>query len=201
MKSTGAKANTPKRQRRVALIRAKDAARRGGAGARPARLVRSGKLVRVGRGIYADPNHALSEHASLAEVALRHPEAVVCLLSALRFHELTTQSPGEVWIAVGNKARAPRQDYPPLRVVRFSAKALTSGVAVHSIDGVRVRVTTVAKTVADCFKFRNKLGLDVALEALREAVREKRMTMDELRREARVCRMTRVLQPYLESLS
>ena len=184
-----------KRRNTPALVRAKNEPRRG----ELARLAKAGQLVRLSRGVYTDPKAKRSGHAALAEVAIRHPEAVVCLISALRYHEVTTQSPAEVWIAVGNKARAPRQDYPPLRVVRFSPATLASGVEVHEIDGVPVRITSVAKTVADCFKFRNKVGLDVALEALREALRDKRMTMDELWREARVCRMTRVIRPYVEA--
>jgi predicted transcriptional regulator of viral defense system len=126
---------------------------------------------------------------------------VVCLLSALRFHGLTTQAPFEVWLAVGNKAAAPRLAYPPLRIVRFSGAALTEGVEVHEIDGVAVRVTSVAKTVADGFKYRNKIGLDVALEALREAWASKRMTSDELWHFAKVCRVANVMRPYLEGLA
>jgi len=125
---------------------------------------------------------------------------VVCLLSALRFHDLTTQAPFEVWLAIENKALAPRLDYPPLRIVRFSGPALTEGVEEHLVDGVTVRVTGVAKTVADCFKYRNKIGLDVALEALREAWRAKRMTSDDLWYYAKVCRVANVMRPYLDSL-
>jgi predicted transcriptional regulator of viral defense system len=137
----------------------------------------------------------------MAEVARRHPQAVVCLLSALRLHGLTTQSPFELWLAIPNKSRAPKIDYPPLRIVRFSGVGLTDGVEEHRIDGVAVRVTSVARTVADCFKFRNKIGLDVALEALREALAERRVTMDELWRCAVQCRVANVMRPYMESLS
>ncbi len=165
------------------------------------RLVRQGLLQRVGRGLYAIPDRPVSEHGALAEVARKHPQAIVCLLSALRLHELTTQSPFEVWLAIPNKARAPKMDYPPLRVVRFSGDALTEGIEEHIIDGVPVRVTNVARTVADCFKFRNKIGLDVALEALQEAWRAKRVSMDELWRYATLCRVANVMRPYMESLS
>jgi len=134
-------------------------------------------------------------------VARKHPQAIICLLSALRFHDLTTQSPFEVWLAIPNKARAPKMDYPPLRVVRFSGAALTRGIEAHVIDGVPVRVTSVARTVADCFKFRNKIGLDVALEALQEAWRTRRFNMDELWRYATLCRVANVIRPYMESLS
>jgi predicted transcriptional regulator of viral defense system len=169
------------------------------------RLVRQGRLARVGRGLYALPDRSVSAHAALAEVACRHPRAVVCLLSALRFHELTTQAPFEVWLAIPNKARTPRLEYPPLRIVRFSETGLTEGVDEHKIDGVPVRITSLARTVADCFKYRNKIGLDVALEALKEALgrggRGRRTTIDELWRYAQFDRVANVMRPYLESLA
>jgi predicted transcriptional regulator of viral defense system len=164
------------------------------------RAVRQGQLQRLGRGLYGLPSRPTSEHATLAEVARRVPKGVICLLSALRFHNLTTQAPHEVWLAIGNKAAAPRLDYPPLRILRFSVVTLTEGVEEHMVDGVPIRVTGVAKTVADCFKYRNKIGLDVALEALRASWREKRMTSDELWRYAKLCRVANVMRPYLESL-
>lgn len=183
------------------LIRPRDLTERGLPTVALTRLVRQGRLQRVGRGLYALPDRPVSEHNALAEVARKHPHAIVCLLSALRFHDLTTQSPFEVWLAIPNKARAPKMDYPPLRIVRFSGAALTDGVEEYAIDGVPVRVTSVARTVADCFKFRNKIGLDVALEALQEAWRAKRVSMDELWRCATLCRVTNVIRPYMESLS
>ena len=125
---------------------------------------------------------------------------VVCLLSALRYHNLTTQSPAEVWLALSNTARAPKIDVVPLRIVRFSATALAMGIEEHVVEGVPVRVYDPAKTVVDCFKFRNKIGLEVALEALRAGWRERRFTMDQLWRYATICRMTNVMRPYLESL-
>ena len=182
------------------LIRPRDLTERGLPTVALTRLVRQGRLQRVGRGLYALPDRPVSEHNTLAEVARKHPQAIVCLLSALRFHDLTTQSPFEVWLAIPNKARAPKMDYPPLRIVRFSGEALTVGVEDHVIDGVPVRVTSVARTVADCFKFRNKIGLDVALEALQEAWRAKRVSMDELWHYATLCRVTNVMRPYMESL-
>jgi predicted transcriptional regulator of viral defense system len=163
------------------------------------RAVRRGDLERVGRGLYGVPGREVSAHGSLAEVARRVPKGVVCLLSALRFHGLTTQAPFEVWLAIENKSLAPKLDYPPLRIVRFSGAALTDGVEEHVVDGVTVRVTGVAKTVADCFKYRNKIGLDVALEVLREAWHAKRMSSDDIWRYAKVCRVTNVMRPYLES--
>lgn len=183
------------------LIRPRDLIELGLPSVALTRLVRQGLLTRVGRGLYAHPDRMVSEHGTLAEVARKHPQAIVCLLSALRVHELTTQAPFEVWLAIPNKARSPKMDYPPLRIVRFSGAALTDGVEDHQIDGVSVRVTNVARTVADCFKFRNKIGLDVAMEALHEAWRAKRLSMDELWRYATLCRVTNVMRPYMESLS
>jgi predicted transcriptional regulator of viral defense system len=164
------------------------------------RAVRRGQLERVGRGLYGLPGREVSAHGALAEVARRVPKGIVCLLSALRFHGLTTQAPFAVWLAIENKSIAPKLDYPPLRIVRFSGAALTEGVEEHAVDRVTVRVTSVAKTVADCFKYRNKIGLDVALEALREAWHEKRVTSDDIWRYAKVCRVANVMRPYLESL-
>lgn len=165
------------------------------------RMVRQGLLQRVGRGLYALPDRAVSENFGLAEIATKYPQSIVCLLSALRFHELTTQSPFEVWLAIPNKAYTPKMAYPPLRVVRLSGASLVEGVEERVVDGVSVRVTNVARTVADCFKFRNKIGLDVAMEALQEAWRGKRVTMDELWRYAKLCRVANVMRPYMESLT
>jgi predicted transcriptional regulator of viral defense system len=183
------------------LIRPRDLVEHGLPSVALTRLVRQGLLNRVGRGLYALPERSSSEHGSLAEIAHKYPQAIVCLLSALRIHELTTQSPFEVWLAIPNKSRAPKIDYPPLRIVRFTGASLTDGIENHKIDGVTVRVTNVARTVTDCFKFRNKIGLDVAMEALQEAWREKRVTMDELWHYAGICRVTNVMRPYMEGLS
>ena len=164
------------------------------------RLVDAGKLHRIGRGLYALPDSDVSEHHSLTEACKRVPKGVVCLLSALRFHELTTESPFEVWLAIGGKAWRPRVDYPPLRIVHFSASTLEAGVVQHRIEGVAVQVFSPAKTVADCFKYRNKIGLDIAIHALQECWRRRRCTMDELWRYAELCRVQNVMRPYLESL-
>ena len=165
------------------------------------RRVAAGSLVRLARGLYALPGYQSGEHGSLAEVAKRSPRVVFCLLTALRVHELTTQSPHEVWIAIGNKDHPPRMSYPRLRTVRFAAESLEAGVETREVDGTTIRITSVAKTVADCFKFRSKVGLDVALEALREVRRGKRATMDDLWRFAQVDRVENVMRPYLEVLS
>lgn len=173
----------------------------GVSGVQISRMVASGTLVRMGRGVFVLPGYLPSEHGLVALVAARAPHAIVCLLTALRFHGLTSQAPFEVWLAVGNAGHPPRISYPPIRVVRFSGIALTEGIAEVTVEGHPVRMTTVARTVADCFKFRNKIGFDVALEALREAWRERRVTMDELWRAAQTCRVTNVMRPYLESLT
>lgn len=165
------------------------------------RRVAAGELVRLARGLYALPGYQGGEHGALVEVAKRAPKVVFCLLTALRVHDLTTQSPHEVWIAIGNKDHPPRVAYPKLRTVRFAPAALAAGVETRRADGTPIRVTSVAKTVADCFKFRSKVGLDVALEALREARRGKRATMDDLWRFAQVDRVVNVMRPYLEALS
>lgn len=165
------------------------------------RLCADGRLQRIGRGLYVLPDAEATEYRTLAEAAKRVPNGVISLLSALRFHELTTQAPFEVWIAIGEKAWRPRIEYPRLRVIRFSKSALSAGVREQKIEGVPVRVFEPAKTVADCFKYRNKIGLDVAIEALRECRRERRCTMDDLWHFAEVCRVRNVMRPYLESLA
>jgi predicted transcriptional regulator of viral defense system len=165
------------------------------------RLVASGKLERRARGLYALPGTTYSEHETLAAASTRVPGGVICLLSALRFHSLTTQNPSEVWIAIDQKARAPNEPQLPLRVVRFSGDARTEGVEHHVIDGIRVPVYGVAKTVADCFKYRRKIGVDIAIEALRDCWRERKSSVDELWKYAAICRVTNVMRPYLEAIT
>jgi len=165
------------------------------------RMVADGVLANPERGLYVLADAEPSQHQSLIEANIRVPHGVACLLSALQFHGLTTQAPFEVWMAIGESARRPTVTNPPLRIVRFSGAALTMGVEEHIVDGVKIRVYSPAKTVADCFKYRNKIGLDVSLEALRDCWRQKRATMDDLHRAAVVCRVARVIQPYLESLT
>jgi len=164
-------------------------------------LVREGLVERRGRGVYALAGQAPTPEHALAHVAKRVPGAVFCLLTALRFHDLTTQSPSEIWIALDEKARRPRLDYPRLRVARFSGPALAEGVETHRLEGVEVRIYSAAKTVADCFKYRNKIGVDVAVEALRDFTRRHRGGATDLARYARICRVTRVMQPYLDSVA
>ena len=168
--------------------------------ARVRKLAREGQLVQMGRGVYRVADAPLESHEDLALVALRKPEAVVCLLSALRFHELTTESPGSVWIAVENHSRPPRIETLQLRVHYFSGPALREGVEVHQIAGVPVKIYGVAKTVADCFKFRNQIGTKTAVEALREAWQKQKVTTEDLYRYARVCRVLNIMRPYLEGM-
>jgi len=163
------------------------------------RLVESGRVERVGRGLYRAKEAEITEYHTLLEAALLVPKGVVCLLSALRFHDLTTQAPFEIWMAIGNKSWRPTTGDVPLRIHYFSGKALTEGVERHEIEGVPVSIYSAAKTVADCFKFRNKIGVDVALEALRDYLR-KRLPEKDLWRYAEVCRVRNVMYPYLEAL-
>jgi len=164
------------------------------------RLHRQGRLNRTARGIYSLPDAPVTERHSYAEVAKRVPEAVLCLLSALAFHEITTQNPASVWIALGKGARTPAIASPSLRVVRLTEPSLSEGIEIHSVEGVTVRVYSTAKTVADCFKFRNKIGLDVAIEALKDCLHQKKATVNEIYRYAKICRVSNVIRPYMEAL-
>ena len=186
---------------RQPLLRARDLTAQSLPTAMLSRLVAAGKLERVARGIYSLPGQALSEHRSLAEVSLRMPRGVVCLLSALRVHGIGTQAPFEVWLAIPPHTPTPRLDQPAMRVVRMSGTALTEGIEHIEIDGVQVPVFNAAKTVADCFKFRHKIGLDVALEALRDGWAQRKLTMDALWHYAAVNRVSNVMRPYLESIA
>ena len=164
------------------------------------RLHRQGRLNRTARGIYSLPDAPVTERHSYAEVAKRVPEAVLCLLSALAFHEITTQNPASVWIALGKGARTPAIASPSLRVVRLTEPSLSEGIEIHSVEGVTVRVYSTAKTVADCFKFRNKIGLDVAIEALKDCLHQKKATVNEIYLYAKICRVSNVIRPYMEAL-
>lgn len=165
------------------------------------RLVAGGELERVARGLYRRPEQTITEHHGLAIAAAAVPRGVVCLLSALQYHGIGTQLPSEIWMAIDRRARRPVLRYPPLRIVRYTGAALTKGVEGHAIEGRQVQVYNVAKTLADCFKYRYKIGIDVALEALRAAWRARRFTMEELDRYAAICRVQRVMRPYLEALT
>ncbi len=164
------------------------------------RLYDSGKLRRAGRGLYILADAEGTEHQTLTEACKRVPHGVVCLLSALRYHDLTTQAPFEVWMAIEEKARHPKVDHPVIRFVRFSGPAFTEGVVEYRIGGAPIKVYNPAKTVADCFKYRNKIGLDVALEALRDCYRSRKCTVDELLKYGEICRVANVMKPYLEAI-
>jgi predicted transcriptional regulator of viral defense system len=164
------------------------------------RLREVGRLMQVSRGTYALTASDAGEHQTLVEACRAIPNGVICLLSALRFHEITTQAPFEIWMAVHAHARKPVADEVSIRIFWMSGAAFSTGIEEHVVAGTKVRVFNIAKTVADCFKFRNKIGLDVALEALRECWRERRCTMDDLWHYARICRVANVMRPYLESL-
>ncbi|MBI4565022.1 MAG: AbiEi antitoxin N-terminal domain-containing protein [Planctomycetes bacterium] len=187
--------------KRAGVLRARDLAAHGIPRVYLKRLQEKGVLERVGRGLYTLAGAPVTEHHTLAEAAKRVPHGVVCLLSALFFHELTTQAPFEVWLAINPSARKPSLDYPPLRIVRMTRAAREAGIEERTIEGVSVRITNAAKTVVDCFKFRNKLGLDVALEALRDYRRDHRRNLDDLWRFAKICRVANVMRPYLEAMA
>ena len=159
-----------------------------------------GELVRVGRGMYSLPDADVTAHHGLAQAGKIVPRGVICLISALRFHEIGTQAPHEVWIAIDRRAARPRTTHLRMRIMRFSGQALIEGIDEHIIEGVRVKIYNPAKTVADCFKYRNKIGLDVALEALREAINLRKCTIDELWSYAMVCRVAEVMRPYMEAI-
>lgn len=164
------------------------------------RLNESGLLEKVGRGLYRLPSQPRSEHEELAAIATQVPQAVFCLLTALQFHELTTQLPRHVWIAMPRGSHAPRIGHPPIKMVQMTGDVYTEGIETVERDGVGLRVYGVAKTVADCFKHRHKIGLDVALEALKEARAQRKARADDLWRHAKVCRVANVMRPYLEAI-
>lgn len=164
------------------------------------RLTAAGLLDKVGRGLYRLPSHTGSEHEGLATVATKVPQAVFCLLTALQFHELTTQLPRQVWIAMPRGSHVPRIAYPPIKMVQMTDGVYSEGIETVGRDGVKLRVYGVAKTVADCFKHRNKIGLDVALEALKDARAKRRATADDLWRYAKICRVANIMRPYLEAV-
>lgn len=164
------------------------------------RLSDRGVFEHAARGVYLSPEAARSPHRDLLVVAARVPDAVFCLSTALAFHGLTTEMTHEVWIALGLKARTPALDSPPLQIVRLSPQPLCSGIESHLEHDVELRVYSPAKTVADCFKFRSRVGIDTAAAALREGWRRKKFTIDELWHFARICRVETVMRPYMEAL-
>ena len=187
--------------RKNGWLRASDLADAGVPRAVLTRMAASGQLERAARGLYRLPDSGSSEHEGLVTVASKVPQAVVCLLSALQFHGLTTQLPWQVWIAMPRGSHVPRLEYPPIRMVQFTGEAYTQGIETHERDGVKLHVYSVAKTVADCFKHRNKIGMNVALEALKDARAQGRATFDDLWRCAKVCRVSNVMRPYMEAVA
>jgi len=185
--------------RKKGMIRAKDLEALGISRNYLYGLCHEGLLKKNARGIYTLPNAPVTEYSSLAEIAKRFPHAVVCLLSALAFYEITTQIPHEVWLAVPRGSWKPVVDYPPLSLTYISGDAYSFGIQEHDINGVMIKIYSPAKTVADCFKFRNKVGLDVAIEALREVWRSRKASVDELLEAARIDRVSKVMRPYLEA--
>lgn len=182
------------------MLRLRDFAAQGIGPETLARLVREQTIVRPARGLYQLPTAPTHAAHTLAAAAALVPNGVVCLVSALQFHELTLQVPSAVWMAIERTAWRPRIDYPPIRFVRFPESGLVDGVKRHRIEGMQVSITTPARTVVDCFRYRNKIGLDVALEALREGLRSRRFKPDDLWRVASKSRAWSVMQPYIEAL-
>ena len=164
------------------------------------RLTAAGLLEKVGRGLYRLPDAQVSEFESLGAIATKVPQAVFCLLTALQFHELTTQLPRQVWIAMPRGSHTPKIDYPPVKMVQFAGEAYSAGIEEVERDQVKLRVYCAAKTVADCFKHRNKIGLDVAIEALKDARSKRKASADELWHYAKICRVANVMRPYLEAI-
>lgn len=164
-------------------------------------MLRRGEIQRVSRGIYRRHDAPLSELETIAAVSKRIPGAIICLLTALHVHGIGTQAPRDIWIALDRKARKPQVPGLPVRVVRFSGPMLSYAIGTREVLGVSVRITSPARTVVDCFRYRNKVGLDVALEALRDAIRSRKATMDEIVRVADVCRIQTVISPYLEAIA
>ena len=165
------------------------------------RAVDRGQVIRRARGVYVKPDHAATRHTDIAAVGARTPKAVVCLVSALEYHGLTTQVPHAVWIMIHKSSHRPTFNAATVRVVRASGPALTAGVEKHKIEGVVVQMTTPAKTVADCFRYRDTVGTDVAVEALRDCLRKRKATPADIFEMAKVDRVARVMRPYLEALA
>jgi predicted transcriptional regulator of viral defense system len=186
--------------RRQRLLSAADVRAHGWSPQLLVKLAQNGKLQRVSRGLYSLPDSLPTEHQSLIEVCRRVPKAVVCLLSALQFHEIGTQLPFEVWIALPEATQTPSLDHPMLRIARLRGEAYSEGIETLVEHGSRIRVYSLAKTITDCFKFRHKVGLDVALEALKDAWRQHKLDMNQVTHFARINRVEKVMQPYLEAV-
>lgn len=183
------------------IVRPKDLSSLVGSRSHLSNLARSGRIERIGRGLYRDRTSTISDNETYMELAKRVPEGVLCLSSALRYHELTTENPSEIWLAIERGTWTPKIEFPPVRIAHFSEPAFHFGIEIHPLNGAHLRVYSPAKTVADCFKFRSKIGTETAIQALRAAYREKKATMDELWKAAKVCRVSNIIRPYMESLT
>ena len=201
--------NQPRSQRQIAhtlleehgIMRLAELRSAGVTAATVSRMARAGEVIRLARGLYQLPDAPFDTSHSLAEAAKRLPKGVVCLVSALAFHGLTDQLPKKVWMAIGKKDWAPKPDGMPIRVIRFTESLLAQSVETHVIEGVPVKVFGVAKTIADCFRHRNKVGLSVAIEGLQEALRQRKASPAEIARHAERGGISTVIRPYLEALT
>lgn len=165
------------------------------------RMERDGEVLRLARGLYQLSDAPLDVHHSFAEAAKRIPKGVVCLVSALAYHGLTDQLPRQIWLAVGQKDWSPKPEGTPIRLVRFTDRLLMESVETHAVEGVPVKVFGVAKTIADCFRYRNKVSLSVAIEGLQEALRQRKATPGEIARQAELGTVATIIRPYLEALT
>jgi predicted transcriptional regulator of viral defense system len=184
--------------KREKICRSRDAVKNGFTRNEIATLLARGRIERVSKGIYRVSGAEVFSNESYAELAIKYPNAVICLISALQFHNITTQLPREIWCAINSTSRAPKMNYPKLRIVRFVGKAYSNGIEIYNVNGIPVKVYSASKTVADLFRFRNKTGLDVAMEGLREAIRTKKATRDEIRKMAQLRGVYKVMRPYME---
>lgn len=189
--------------RKKKLFRTRDAEAVGGASSRVylQRLLAAGKLVKAGRGIYRLAENDFTEMQDILETAVKVPHGVLCLLSALRFHDLTTQNPSEVWLAIESKMRMPKIETVPVRIFRFAPKVFDAGIETHRIEGVEIKAYSAAKTIADCFRYQSTVGFDVAIEALRNAWEKRKATMDELYYFSEVRNIKNKMMPYLKTLN
>jgi predicted transcriptional regulator of viral defense system len=201
MKQTVQERSKPFPPRLPGIFRPKDLAEFGVSVDQLRTWLRRGEAERIGRGLYRHRDAEPTEQDTIVRVCTRVPRAIVCLLTALHLHGIGTQLPREVWIALDRKARKPKLDDLPARIVRFSGPMLTYAVETRNIQGIQVRITSPARTIVDCFRYRKRIGLDVALEALRDGLRSKQVPVEKIRRAAEVCRIQTVIRPYLESMA
>ena len=164
------------------------------------KLCSEGKLTRSSRGIYMYPDMPITENHSLIEISKKNPNAVICLISALYYYKITTQIPHEIWVAIKKDTRKTKFDYPPVRYTVLSGKSYSYGITENNIDGHKVKFYSLAKTIADCFKLRNQIGIDIALEALKESIQSKQVTIDELTEAAKINRVLNIMLPYMEAI-